>query len=87
MSEEATADVLRRLRSVEGHIRGIERMIEQDHACAEVSRQIVAVQRALGRVSVLLLQRHLHSRAAREIRNEDLERVLEELILTLEGHR
>jgi DNA-binding FrmR family transcriptional regulator len=76
-------EIARRLRSVEGHVRGIERMVESDAYCMDVMNQIVAVQRALGKVSALVLDRHLHTCALSAIRGEDVEereRVLGELL-------
>jgi DNA-binding FrmR family transcriptional regulator len=37
-------DTLRRLKSIEGHVRGIERMVDEDAYCIDVIRQIQAVQ-------------------------------------------
>jgi len=53
------ADLVRRLKSTEGHLRGIQRLLDNDATCLDVARQIVAVQRALERVSGLVLDRHL----------------------------
>ena len=76
-------EIARRLRSVEGHVRGIERMVEADAYCMDVLNQVLAVQRALGKVSGLVLDRHLHTCATSAIRGEDVEereRVLGELL-------
>jgi DNA-binding FrmR family transcriptional regulator len=75
-------DVLNRLKTVEGHIRGIERMVEDDAYCIDIIKQIQAVQAALGRVSNLVLDGHLNSCVITAVRGEDLaerERVLSEL--------
>ena len=83
MADERTADMVRRLRSAEGHIRGIERMVEEDAYCIDVVNQIVAVQRALKKVSGLVLDRHLHSCVTHAIRGSDAEkreRVIGELL-------
>ena len=75
-------DVLNRLKTVEGHIRGIERMVEEDAYCIDIIKQIQAVQAALGRVSNLVLDEHLNSCVITAVRGEDpveRERVLGEL--------
>lgn len=75
-------DVLNRLKTVEGHIRGIERMVEEDAYCIDIIKQIQAVQAALGRVSHLVLDGHLNSCVITAIRGEDpdeRERVLGEI--------
>ena len=75
-------DTLRRLKSIEGHVRGIERMIEEDTYCIDVIRQIQAVQAALDKVSSIILDNHLNSCLITAVRGddpEDRERVLQEI--------
>jgi DNA-binding FrmR family transcriptional regulator len=50
---------LRRLRRIEGQIRGLTRMVESDEYCIDVLTQISAATRALQAVSVSLLDEHL----------------------------
>ncbi len=59
MLKEAQEDVIRRLRCVEGHTRGVTRMVESRADCLAVVRQIHAVQGALDKVAQLVLQEHL----------------------------
>jgi DNA-binding FrmR family transcriptional regulator len=76
------ASALRRLKTVEGHIRGIERMIDEEAYCIDVIRQILAVQSALNRVSTIILEEHLNSCLTTAVRGEDpdeRERVLKEI--------
>ena len=83
MADERTTNIVRRLKSVEGHVRGIERMVEEGVYCVDVVNQIVAVQRALKKVSGLVLDRHLHTCVTHAIRGSDdaaKERVLGELM-------
>ncbi|HZT06983.1 MAG TPA: metal-sensitive transcriptional regulator [Chloroflexota bacterium] len=54
-------DALQRLASIEGHLRGIRRMIEEDAYCVDVLKQTYAVQRAIDRLEELLLKGHLSS--------------------------
>jgi len=89
MADTSTEDITRRLKSVEGHVRGIERMVEDGAYCVDVVHQIVAVQRALKKVSALVLDRHLHSCVTRAIQGEDTqsrERVLGELLDVFEAN-
>ncbi|NLG74436.1 MAG: metal-sensitive transcriptional regulator [Chloroflexi bacterium] len=75
-------EALRRLKTVEGHIRGIERMVEDGAYCIDVIRQIQAVQAALSKVSTLVLNEHLNSCLITAVRGEDpdeRERVLREI--------
>lgn len=52
-------DYARRLRRIEGQVRGLERMIENDTYCIDVLHQIAAVQGALHKVSLGLISEHL----------------------------
>ncbi len=75
-------DVAMRLRNVEGHIRGIERMVEEEAYCIDVIRQIQAAQAALSKVSSVILDDHLNSCVITAIRGDDpaeRERVLKEI--------
>lgn len=77
-----TQDTMRRLKSIEGHVRGIERMVEEDAYCIDVIRQVQAVQAALGKVNNLILDNHLNSCLITAVRGEDpegRERVLKEI--------
>jgi DNA-binding FrmR family transcriptional regulator len=88
MSDERTTDIVQRLKSVEGHVRGIERMVDEGAYCVDVVNQIVAVQRALKKVSALVLDRHLHSCVTDAIQGTDdaaKERVLGELLEVFEA--
>jgi DNA-binding FrmR family transcriptional regulator len=73
---------LTRLKTVEGHIRGIERMVEDEVYCIDVIRQINAVQSALNKISSMILEEHLHSCLITAVRGEnpdERERVLREI--------
>ena len=50
---------LKRLRRVEGQVRGIERMVEQDKYCIDVLTQVSAVTKALQAVALGLLDEHM----------------------------
>jgi len=73
---------LKRLKTVEGHIRGVERMIEEDVYCIDVIHQIQAVQAALNKISSIILDEHLNSCLITAVRGDDpdeRERVLKEI--------
>ena len=77
----------RRLKTAEGHLRGIQRMLEEDAYCIDVIRQIQAVQAALDKVSAQILEEHLNSCLITAIRGEEpeeRERVLKEIIEVFE---
>lgn len=75
-------DVLKRLKNAEGHLRGIQRMLEEDAYCIDVIRQIQAVQASLNKVSTIILDDHLNSCLITAVRGDDpaeRERVLKEV--------
>jgi CsoR family transcriptional regulator, copper-sensing transcriptional repressor len=51
-------DLLRRLARVEGQVRGLSRMVEEDRYCIDVMTQITAVQAALDKIALGLLDGH-----------------------------
>jgi len=75
-------NTIRRLKTVEGHLRGVIRMVEQDAYCIDVIRQIQAIEGALNKVSSRILEDHLNSCVITAIQGNDKkerERVLKEI--------
>ncbi len=88
MADETTQEILRRLKSIEGHVRGIQRMVEQEEYCVNIANQVLAVQRALQKVNNLVLDRHLHTCVTTAMRSQDnaeRERVIEEIMGVFEA--
>jgi DNA-binding FrmR family transcriptional regulator len=67
--EGNSANVQKRLRRVEGQIRGLQRMVEEDRYCVEVLEQVSAATRALQSVALLLLNDHLAHCVADAVRS------------------
>ena len=83
MHEDHKPGIINRLKSIEGHVRGVQRMIEDDAYCIDVINQVLAVQRALERVNSLMLERHLQTCVTTAIRSDDAaerERVIDEIM-------
>jgi DNA-binding FrmR family transcriptional regulator len=81
--DEETKNVLNRLKSIEGHVRGVEKMVEDGAYCIDIVNQISAIQNALQKVSGLVLDRHLHTCVTTAIRGDDpaeRERVIDEIM-------
>lgn len=81
---DETKDALaRRLKRIEGQVRGLQKMVDEERYCADVLVQIASVQEALRGVGRLLLQNHLTHCATGAIRSGDpaeAERVVAELV-------
>ena len=76
------SESIKRLKTIEGHIRGIQKMLENDQYCIDVIHQIQAVQSALNKVSTLILDGHLNTCLTSADQGEDPEerkRVLDEI--------
>ncbi len=75
-------EVILRLKTAEGHLRGVQRMLEEGAYCIDVIQQIQAVQSALNKISTEILDRHLNSCLITAVRGDDpaeRERVLKEI--------
>lgn len=73
---------LKRLRRIEGQVRGLQKMVESDRYCADIMMQISSVQEALRGVGRELMRNHLKHCASTAIRSSDAEAtvVYDELI-------
>ena len=76
-------EMIKRLKNIEGHVHGIAGMVEQGAYCINVIQQIQAVQASLNKLSLQILDNHLHACVTEAIRGEDLqgrEKVLQEIV-------
>lgn len=74
---ETRQQLLARLARIEGQVRGLARMVEDDRYCADVLTQLASVQQALRGVGKLLLDNHLRHCATEAIRSGDAARAEE----------
>jgi DNA-binding FrmR family transcriptional regulator len=71
VDETISASNLRRLRRIEGQVRGLQKMVEEDRYCADIMTQIASVHEALRAVSRELMRNHLKHCATTAIRSDD----------------
>lgn len=72
MQRETKGEVLRRLKSVEGHVRGVSKMVEEgDVTYAEVVQQTNAIFSAIKRINTVLLKDFVEERAGRDGASEE----------------
>lgn len=81
-TEEQKKKLINRLNRIEGQIRGIKKMIEEDAYCNDILIQSAAANAALNSFSKNLLSAHIHSCVARDIK-EGNDEVIDELIETM----
>ena len=72
-------NMIRRLKLIEGQVRGIEKMVEEDRYCIDILVQVSAIQSALNAFNKELLAQHIHSCVVDDIRNGKDE-VVDELV-------
>jgi CsoR family transcriptional regulator, copper-sensing transcriptional repressor len=78
-----------RLRRIEGQIRGLQKMVEDDRYCPDIITQVASVQEALRGVARNLMRNHLHHCAAKAMRSnkkEEAEAMYDELLEMIYAH-
>ncbi|NDJ17129.1 metal-sensitive transcriptional regulator [Myxacorys almedinensis] len=83
-SEESIRRLVNRLSRIEGHVRGIKTMVQNDQPCPDVLVQIAAVRGALDRVARMILDEHLTQCIARAAKEGNIEGEIEELKAALD---
>lgn len=73
MQQDTKAACLNRLKRVEGQVRGISRMVEEDRYCIDIMMQIAAVQAAMRKVEAELLRNHVEHCIEHAIASGDAE--------------
>ena len=79
MKADTKKDIAARLRSIAGHLKAVERMVEEDTYCVDVLKQTMAIEKALERVDGLILGSHLETCVADAFRAGRAEKTVQEL--------
>jgi CsoR family transcriptional regulator, copper-sensing transcriptional repressor len=79
MAKDSKKDILNRLSYIEGHLKGIRKMVEEDQYCVDIRKQTYAVHRAIDKLESQLLHGHLESCVVRGIKDGREDEVLGEL--------
>lgn len=82
-TEEEKTKLIHRLNRIEGQIRGIRKMVEQDAYCTDILTQCAAVNAALHAFNLELTERHIRGCVVRDIRDGKTE-VIDDLLVTLQ---
>jgi len=83
-SDEEKKNLLNRLKRIEGQVRGIQKMIEDDRYCVDVLVQISAINAALKKVGLTMLERHTNHCVADAIQSGNGEESIAELMKVIE---
>lgn len=81
--EDNKKKLINRLRRIEGQVRGIQTMLENDAYCNDILMQSAAVSAAVNAFNKEILASHIHSCVVRDIR-EGKDEVIDELVLTIQ---
>lgn len=87
MAQNHKEQVMARLKSIEGHVRGVARMVEDETYCVDIIKQTLAIIKAVEKLNLVILDNHLNTCVTTAIRSEspaDRERVIRELLEVFE---
>lgn len=82
-SEEEFKKLINRLNRIEGQVRGVKRMLENDAYCTDVLIQVSAINAALNSFNKMLLAEHIRTCVAEDIR-QGKDETIDELVMTLQ---
>lgn len=85
-SSENKRELLVRLSKIEGQIRGISKMIKDDKYCIDIIDQITATRRALDKVAMIILKKHINSCVTSAIKADKSDDIVEELINVIDKY-
>ena len=83
LDEKSKAEVLLRLKRIEGQVRGVEKMVDEKRYCIDILDQISAVKKALDGVAMSLVKTHVGTCVSTAIRADKGEKHIDELVETL----
>ena len=72
--------LLNRLRRIEGQVRGIQRMVDEDRYCVDILQQMAAITSGLQEVSLIVLRSHIEGCVTEAIRSGEDQELIEELM-------
>lgn len=76
-------DVMRRLKKIEGQVKGLQRMVDQDKYCVDILIQIAAVRAAINKVGVLIVESHSRECLIRAVEENRQDESVDELVSVL----
>ena len=86
MQAKIKSSVLRRLSRVEGQVRGLSRMVEEDRYCIDVSKQILSAAAMLKKANILVLRQHIDTCVKDAIEKGQGKEKVEEIAMVLERY-
>lgn len=82
---ETKEDLLKRLRRIEGQVKGIQKMVEEEKYCSDILTQVAAVRAAMNKVGSIILEKHSFTCIENAVYSEDKEKAMTELAKTMQS--
>jgi len=83
-NESNKQDIIKRLKKIEGQVKGIQKMIEEEKPCAEILTQIAAIRAAINKVGGMVLERYSKTCIENALLTDDREQNIEDLVNTIQ---
>ena len=84
LTDDDRKNLVTRLRRIEGQVRGIERMIDEDKYCVDILTQVTAARNALTKVGLRVLEQHIQGCVRNVLQHDEDDRIIEELLYVIE---
>lgn len=81
---EQKEDLLKRLKRIEGQVKGIQKMIEEDKYCVDILTQVAAVRAAVNKVGGIVLENHSKTCLLNAMTAEDRDKAVTEMVDTIQ---
>jgi len=82
-SKDEKQAIVNRLKRIEGQVRGIQKMVEEDRYCVDILVQISAIQSALKQTGYTITERHMKHCVSDSIKNGEGQEAIDELMTVL----
>lgn len=79
--EKARRDILVRLKRIEGQVKGLQRMLDEEKCCSDILVQVAAVRAAINKVGILIFEKHSKTclTGLTDEKNEEVDKLIEDL--------
>ncbi|MGL5311917.1 MAG: metal-sensitive transcriptional regulator [Peptostreptococcaceae bacterium] len=76
--------LIKRLKRIEGQVKGIQKMVEDDRYCVDILTQISAIRSAINKVGTIILENHMKGCVSESIKEGNSEEMINELMKTID---
>jgi DNA-binding FrmR family transcriptional regulator len=76
--------IIKRLKRIEGQVKGIQKMVEEERYCVDILTQISAIRSAINKVGSIILENHMKGCVSQSIKQGDSEEMIDELMKTID---